>query len=69
MVCDRKLFRHIDDNPGMMLEREPMNALVRAKELTVYRHDGFWQPMDTYQEFMLLNGMWARGNAPWKVWP
>ena len=69
MVCDRKLFRHLDGNPGMMLEREPMNALVRGKELTVYRHNGFWQPMDTYQEFMLLNGMWARGNAPWKVWP
>lgn len=69
MVCDRGLFKHLDDDPGMMLEREPMNALVRAKQLTVYPHDGFWQPMDTYQEFMLLNGMWARGSAPWKVWP
>ena len=33
-----------------------------------YRHDGFWQPMDTFQEFKLLNGLWDSGRAPWKVW-
>jgi glucose-1-phosphate cytidylyltransferase len=68
MVCDRRLFGYLGDDPGMMLEREPMNELVRAGELAVFRHDGFWQPMDTYQEYMLLNGMWAKGKAPWKVW-
>jgi glucose-1-phosphate cytidylyltransferase len=68
MVCDRRLFGYLGDDPGVMLEREPMNALVRAGELSVFRHDGFWQPMDTYQEYMLLNGMWAKGKAPWKVW-
>ena len=37
-------------------------------QLMGYRHEGFWQPMDTYQEFMLLNRMWSEGRAPWKVW-
>jgi glucose-1-phosphate cytidylyltransferase len=68
MVCDRRMFAHLSDDPGMMLEREPMNALVRTNALSVFRHDGFWQPMDTYQEFMLLNRLWATGKAPWKVW-
>lgn len=68
MVCNRRLFDYLPDDPGMMLERAPMDALVRARELSVYQHDGFWQPMDTYQEFMLLNSMWAKGAAPWKVW-
>jgi glucose-1-phosphate cytidylyltransferase len=68
MVCDRRLLTYLPDDPGMMLERGPMDAMVKGRDLSVFRHDGFWQPMDTYQEFMLLNGMWATGDAPWKVW-
>ena len=34
----------------------------------VYRHNGFWQPMDTYREWKLLEDMWESGRAPWKVW-
>ena len=36
--------------------------------LAAFRHDGFWQPMDTFQEFNLLNRLWDDGKAPWKVW-
>jgi len=68
MVCDRRLMAYLPDDPGMMLERAPMDAMVKARDLAVYKHDGFWQPMDTYQEYMLLNTMWAKGAAPWKVW-
>lgn len=68
MVCDRRMFEYLPDDPGMMLERAPMDSLVRTKQLSVYKHDGFWQPMDTYQEFMLLNRIWAEDKAPWKVW-
>ena len=68
MVCDRRLFGYLPDDPCAMLEREPMDALVKDKQLAVYRHDGFWQPMDTYQEFMLLNSMWSSDAASWKVW-
>jgi glucose-1-phosphate cytidylyltransferase len=68
MVCSQRLFDYIPDDPGMMLERAPMDAMVKAGDLAVYRHDGFWQPMDTYQEFMLLNNLWTGGKAPWRRW-
>jgi len=68
MVCDRRLFTYLPDDPGMMLERQPMSEMVRARDLAVFRHNGFWQPMDTFQEFVLLNELWAAGKAPWKVW-
>jgi glucose-1-phosphate cytidylyltransferase len=51
-----------------MLEREPIARLVEARELNAYRHEGWWQPMDTYQETEHLNRLWASGAAPWKLW-
>ena len=37
-------------------------------ELSLYRHDGFWHPMDTSRDYKLLNDLWAGGKAPWRVW-
>jgi len=68
MVCNRRLFEYLPDDPGMMLEQTPMKNLTRDKQLSIYTHDGFWQPMDTYQEYALLNRLWAQGKAPWKIW-
>ena len=51
-----------------VLEQEPLEALARDGELMAYRHEGFWQPMDTYREFTMLNDMWDANEAPWKVW-
>lgn len=68
MVCERRLFDYLPDDPSIMLERQPMEKLVDDGELHSYRHDGFWQPMDTYQESMHLNQLWAKREAPWKVW-
>jgi glucose-1-phosphate cytidylyltransferase len=50
-----------------MLEREPVRALAESGELRAFRHEGFWQPMDTYREYELLNGLWASGAPPWLV--
>jgi glucose-1-phosphate cytidylyltransferase len=36
--------------------------------LMVWRHEGFWQPMDTYREWKLLEDLWTGGQAPWKIW-
>jgi glucose-1-phosphate cytidylyltransferase len=51
-----------------VLEREPLEALAAAGELRAYRHSGFWDCMDTYKDAVLLNDLWERGDAPWKVW-
>ena len=51
-----------------MLETQPMNALVEADQLRMYRHTGFWEPMDTLREYQALNDLWQKGNAPWRVW-
>jgi glucose-1-phosphate cytidylyltransferase len=68
MVCDSRLFDYLPDDPAVMLEREPMDRLVADGQLNAYRHEGFWQPMDTYQESQYLNKIWSEGQAPWKIW-
>lgn len=49
-------------------EREPMEALAKAGQLSAYRHDGFWHPMDTLRDKHVLEDLWTSGKAPWKVW-
>lgn len=60
--------RYLDDREDLYLEREPLQQMAADGELMVYRHDGFWQPMDTYREWKLLQDLWDGGNAPWKLW-
>ncbi|MBE0429434.1 MAG: glucose-1-phosphate cytidylyltransferase [Thermoleophilia bacterium] len=50
------------------LEREPLERLADDGQLMAFLHDGFWQPMDTMRERVLLEELWAGGDAPWKVW-
>lgn len=64
----RRIWDYIGDNPGVLLEKEPLQKLARDGELMAYPHTGFWQPMDTLREYNLLNDLWARGQAPWKLW-
>ena len=68
MVCEHRLFDYLSDDPSVMLEQQPMEQLVRDGQLNAYKHEGFWQPMDTYQESQYLNKLWAEGRALWKVW-
>jgi glucose-1-phosphate cytidylyltransferase len=51
-----------------VLEREPLERLATVGQLHAYRHEGFWECMDTYKDAVLLNDIWAAGGAPWKVW-
>jgi glucose-1-phosphate cytidylyltransferase len=69
MVCDHRLFEYLPDDPGIMLERDPMDDMLREGVLHSFRHQGWWQPMDTYQEMQYLDGLWMQERAPWKVWP
>jgi glucose-1-phosphate cytidylyltransferase len=54
--------------PQTILERDPLERLASDGELMAYRHEGFWQPMDTLRDRELLESLWASGNAPWKSW-
>ena len=67
-VLQREDFRYFDDDPGLILEQAPLRRLAADGELMCFPHPGFWQPMDTFREFELLNKLWAQGQAPWKVW-
>ena len=49
-------------------EREPLETLVESKQLKAYKHEGFWQPMDTLRDKVYLEELWQSGQAPWKVW-
>ena len=66
-VFDPGVFEYFKDD-DTVLEREPLEALAADGQLMVFRHEGFWQPMDTLREKQLLESMWASGKAEWKTW-
>lgn len=66
-VCDPKVIDRIAGD-ATVWEREPLESLAADGQIHAYRHDGFWQPMDTLRDKVLLEELWATGNAPWKVW-
>jgi glucose-1-phosphate cytidylyltransferase len=51
-----------------VLERAPLERLAGDGELRAYRHEGFWDCMDTYKDAVELNDLWAAGKAPWRLW-
>jgi glucose-1-phosphate cytidylyltransferase len=51
-----------------VLEEEPLRRVAADRELGAHRHTGFWDCMDTYKDAVVLNDLWAAGNAPWAVW-
>ncbi|HVY69201.1 MAG TPA: glucose-1-phosphate cytidylyltransferase [Verrucomicrobiae bacterium] len=68
MICEPQIFDYLPNDPNCALEREPMTRLASEGQLNSYRHEGWWQPMDTYQEMQYLNRLWTENKAPWKVW-
>lgn len=66
-VFERKIFDYLSGD-DCVLEREPLEQLAREGQLIAYQHDGFFFAMDTFREYQYLNELWARGQAPWKVW-
>lgn len=65
-VFEPKIFDHL--HTGSVLEEGPLRELTLAKQIGAFKHDGFWQPMDTFRESQLLNEIWDSGSAAWKVW-
>jgi len=68
MVLNYEVFQYIDDDPMRIFEREPLENLARDRELSAYKHRGFWLPMDTLRDKNTLERLWNNNEAPWKVW-
>lgn len=66
-VFKKEFLDFIPDNPEADLEKKAMDDIVARKQLSVYKHTGFWHSMDTYRDSLQLNKMWKEG-APWKIW-
>jgi len=64
-VASPKIFDYLTDAEDLVFEQEPMRRLVADKQLMMFEHDGFWQPMDTSREYTMLNSIYEKGNAPW----
>ena len=67
MVAEPELFDYIDGDQTF-LEKEPLERLAREEKLVAYKHDGFWQCMDTQRDKEKLEMLWDAGQAPWKIW-
>lgn len=63
-VFRHDIFQHLDDN---MFEFTTLPRLAEQQQLAMYQHDGFWQCMDTYRDYLFLNKLW-QSEKPWKVW-
>lgn len=66
-VLQPQVFDYIEGDQTAW-EREPMEKLARDGQLMAYRHEDFWQCMDTIRDRRLLEDLWQKGNAPWKTW-
>tara|TARA_B100001142_G_scaffold141577_1_gene142801 strand:+ start:2043 stop:2822 length:780 start_codon:yes stop_codon:yes gene_type:complete len=66
-VFRKEIFDYLNDD-STILEREPLESLAENSELAAYRHEGFWQPMDTLRDKLSLEESWESGTAKWKTW-
>jgi len=66
-VMQPEVFNYLTEN-DTYLEQGLLQKLADEHQLLAYRHEGFWQPMDTLRDKHLLDDLWKTGRAPWKVW-
>ncbi len=66
-VLEPKVFDYIAGDETLF-EKEPLEALAKEGQLMAYRHEGFWQCMDTLRDKVRLESLWSSGQAPWKMW-
>ncbi len=66
-VLEPPVFDYIAGD-AIQFEKEPLEKLAAEGQLMAYRHESFWQCMDTLREKFILESLWNRGEAPWKVW-
>jgi len=68
-VCNKEIFKYLDaDRSDETLEADPMRKIAADGQMMMYKHDGFWQCMDTFRDYALLNELYEDGTAPWVKW-
>jgi glucose-1-phosphate cytidylyltransferase len=67
MICEPKIFDYLEGD-DTSLEADVLPRLASDRQLAAYRHEGFWQCMDTPRDKRLLETLWHEGQAPWKIW-
>lgn len=67
MVCQPAFLDYIEGD-STVLEKDPLERVASESQLMSYKHEGFWQCMDTVREKQKLESLWTKGDAPWKVW-
>ena len=65
-ICEPAFLERLSDES--VLERGPLESAAAVDALGAYRHEGFWDCMDTYKDAVMLNDLWAAGSAPWAIW-
>ena len=67
-VFEPGLFEYIESGDGTVLEEGPLQRLAVERQLVTRHHHGYWKCMDTLKDKLVLEDVWARGSAPWRVW-
>lgn len=67
MALNRRVFGYIPDE-NVAFEQEPLHRLAKDGEIAIHQHNGFWTAIDTLKDIERVNGIWATGEAPWKLW-
>ena len=67
-VCQPEVLDYIGQGDNVVFEREPLEQLAADHQLHAFKHEGFWQPMDTLKDKTQLTEMWEQNMAPWKKW-
>jgi glucose-1-phosphate cytidylyltransferase len=66
-VLEPAIFKYLSGD-ACIFEKEPLESVAKAGQLTAFKHEGFWKPMDTLRDKTELEALWASQNAPWKLW-
>ena len=66
-VLEPSVIGYLKDD-DTIFERDPLERLATNGQLQAFKHEGFWQPMDTLRDKQHLEDLWSRGAAPWKTW-
>ena len=68
MILEPGVFNYFNKKVNCVLERDVFNLLIKNQNLSAFKHNDFWQCMDTLREKNILNSLWKSNKAPWKVW-